>query len=91
MIGSIARKGEYVKDSLEQTDWMDYWDTAHDIHFDGKLTDEICERIIKAYNRHAVKTHRHVVSLRTLQLPVAKRVDVENRQLIVENSTMLAP
>jgi hypothetical protein len=89
-LGTISRKGNYVEGSLKQEAWMDRSLSAHTINYDGELTQEICERIVEAYNDFQNKHWKHPgICLRTPQKPVAKYVDVENRQLIVEQSSML--
>lgn len=90
-IGSIARQGKFVDGSLQQHAWNDKYLTAHPIRYDGELTPEVCERAVEAYNKHQAKTFKRdcYPSLRTMERPEAIEVDIESRQLLVENTTTL--
>jgi hypothetical protein len=90
-IGTITREGTFIEGSLKQDSWMDRWLVAHEINYDGELTDEICERIKKAFNDHVSNKWKYpgIAMLRTPQRPEVKHVDREKRVLVVEHSTML--
>ena len=76
---------QVVEGSRSQHAYCDTWTESIDFVFDGAVTNEVCERIVKAM--HSAKVLRPAQSsrgaLRYRGADKIERVDVENKKVLI--------
>jgi hypothetical protein len=91
--GKILRKSsKMVPGTMRQAGWSDSYDESFDIDYDGELTDDVCDAIVKAFEKSNLHVSQDGSSWGALRWPLRDRdirVDRENRQLIVTRGTGL--
>lgn len=89
--GKIKRKeGKTVEGSYRQNAWDDTCEIAYPIEYNGELTPEVCQAIMKAWNATIyAKPTSSWGALRWSAGNYANRVDVEKRMLITTSVTRL--
>ena len=88
--GKISRKGVYVEGSLRQNAWDDTSNDEHAIRYDGALTAEVCQAIMKAWDGDRRNgSSSSYGQLRWSGGDRAMSVDVERRVLITQSVTRI--
>ena len=90
--GFISKRGKMVEGSLRQHAWQDTYEMAYPIRYDGEFTPTVIAAIKVAWEKYE-RSLPQVSSYGALRWPGPSnfvRVDVENKQVIIAESTMLA-
>jgi hypothetical protein len=82
-----------VEGTHRQHAYSDSWDDSYDIEFDGELTLDVCEAIIRAFKGsrlYATQSQSSWGALRWGHADGDVRINIPNRQVIVSRSMGIA-